>query len=78
LAWGYGLQPGLVERSARARHHGAAKRRVRHHGAGKAKIISFPRTSQGAKFLKRHKDFTTQLEVTLVGGKKSAHQVRVP
>jgi hypothetical protein len=46
--------------------------------AGKTKTISLIRTSQGAKFLKSHKDFTIQLEVTLVGGKKSAHQVRVP
>jgi hypothetical protein len=46
--------------------------------AGKTKTISLIRTPAGAKFLKSHKDFATQLEVTLVGGKKSAHQVRVP
>jgi hypothetical protein len=46
--------------------------------AGKTKAVPFTETAAGKAFLKDHKDIAGQLTLTLMGGKKSTHQVRVP
>jgi hypothetical protein len=46
--------------------------------AGKTETVPFTETTPGKAFLKDHKDIVGQLEVTLMGGTKSTHHVRVP
>jgi hypothetical protein len=47
-------------------------------GAGKTRMVPLSETIQGKAFLKSHKDIPGLVKLTVTGGKKSTHQVRVP